>query len=756
MGNKMELLAPAGSVEGLKAVIAAGADAVYIGGSRFGARAYAQNPEEAELVGAIDYAHLRNVKVYLTVNTLLKEREMDDLVPYVRPYVEAGVDAVLVQDFGVLRRLHRSFPSLPLHASTQMNVTGAAAARMLAGYGVTRVVPARELSLPEIRQIREAGPEVEVFVHGALCVCYSGQCLYSSMIGGRSGNRGRCAQPCRLLYLKDDERFTGRTSILEEKQARHFLSPKDLCAVDLLPELAGAGVDSLKIEGRMKQPEYAAGVVSVYRKYLDLLERNPSDYRVAQEDRSFLYDLYNRSGFTDGYLHRHNGPEMMALVKHELTSEETERRHALYAEMHRCFMDREKKVPIRIEAAVFAGRPAEASFTAGGRTVRVTGDPVSAAKSQPLDEAKIRANMSKTGETDFEAVSVRVRTDGCSFLPVKSLNELRRAGVGALRDALTAEWRRLPGTEAEENARQPAEETGNGETAPSEAVQTAFPAAFSAPGGLPELSVLVSTEEQLEAAMESAADQVLVESSLLLSKTDPASAAERISSALKRKRKTFGVALPFVSRDTPADRKLKNLAVRLPGTGCGTLLTRSPEMLARLREAGLTSLVRADAGLYTFNRDAEAFLEDTGVTRLTAPLELNRYELAERDNRSSELILYGRIPLMITAQCLVKETVGCTGRSERHTLTDRTGAKFLVGCDCIFCYNEVLNSVPLMLFDEMKTIQSLGFPGVRVQCTVETGAETRRLLEMARCALRGAEIRFGGRFTRGHFLRGVE
>ena len=227
--TRTELLAPAGSLTALKASVNAGADAVYIGGSRFGARAYADNPGEDELITGIDYAHLRGARVYMTVNTLLKESELDDLEAYMRPYVEEGIDAVLVQDFGVLRRLHELFPALPLHASTQMTVTGPNGAALLRPYGVTRVVPARELSIEELKAIREeSGLEVETFVHVALCYCYSGECLLSSMIGGRSGNRGRCAQPCRLLNLLDDrEHFDGRSSILDRKDARHHLSPKE-------------------------------------------------------------------------------------------------------------------------------------------------------------------------------------------------------------------------------------------------------------------------------------------------------------------------------------------------------------------------------------------------------------------------------------------------------------------------------------------------------------------------------------------------
>ena len=298
-------------MEALKAAVSAGADAVYLGGAAFGARAYAKNLDEQEILSAIDYVHLRNRKLYLTVNTLLIEEELEEkLYPYLRPYYEQGLDAVIVQDMGVLKAVRSWFPDLDIHASTQMTVTGSAGARFLESLGATRVVPARELSFAEIQKIhRTTNLEIECFVHGALCYCYSGQCLFSSLIGGRSGNRGRCAQPCRLpyeAYDKDNHR-------MGEPGDRYPLSPKDMCTVELLPEIVKSGIMSLKIEGRMKKPEYTAGVVSLYRKYLDLYEKKPSRFHVLPEDMKKLYELYNRDGFNKSYYTVRNGRDMMAL-----------------------------------------------------------------------------------------------------------------------------------------------------------------------------------------------------------------------------------------------------------------------------------------------------------------------------------------------------------------------------------------------------------------------------------------------------------
>ena len=286
MMRSTELLAPAGSIDAMKAAFSAGADAVYAGGTRFGARAYAENPDTAQMVEAIDYAHLLGKKLYLTVNTLLTQRELTrELDAFLRPYYEHGLDGVIVQDPGVLRYLREHFPGLSLHISTQAGITGAAGTRAMQSLGASRVVPAREMSLDEIRKICAVpGMEVECFIHGALCYCYSGACLMSSLLGGRSGNRGRCAQPCRLAYRVCED-LQGRKE-LAGQQDGYVLSPKDLCTIDLLPDYVDAGVYSYKIEGRMKKPEYVAGVTAIYRKYLDLYAKGGREaYRVDPEDR---------------------------------------------------------------------------------------------------------------------------------------------------------------------------------------------------------------------------------------------------------------------------------------------------------------------------------------------------------------------------------------------------------------------------------------------------------------------------------------
>lgn len=315
--NRVEVLAPAGSYDIMTAVIKAGADAVYLGGEMFGARAFAGNLNRDEMIRALDYAHLRERKIYMTVNTLLKENECGQLVDYIAPFYEAGLDAAIVQDMGVFRILRAAFPDLALHASTQMTVTGSKSAQILKNMGAQRIVTARELTLDEIRSIHEeCDIEIESFVHGALCYCYSGQCLLSSMNGTRSGNRGRCAQPCRLEYTVESEDAHGEAKAVNDRSSAYALSPKDMCTLKILPDIIDAGVYSMKIEGRMKNAVYAAGVTSIYRKYTDMyLENGRSGYSVSREDINMLMDIYNRGGFTSGYYNSENGSKMMSLSR---------------------------------------------------------------------------------------------------------------------------------------------------------------------------------------------------------------------------------------------------------------------------------------------------------------------------------------------------------------------------------------------------------------------------------------------------------
>lgn len=516
MKDRVEILAPAGSMECLKAAIAAGADAVYTGGALFGARAYAHNLTEEELLEAIDYVHLHGRRLYLTVNTLIKDREMEkQMYDYLLPYYRQGLDAVIVQDIGLFRFIRKHFPDLPIHASTQMTLTGVDGAKFLEKEGAQRIVTSRELSMAEVKKIAdETELEIESFVHGALCYCYSGQCLFSSFIGGRSGNRGQCAQPCRLLY---------RTP--EAKRPQYLLSLKDICTLELIPEMIESGIYSFKIEGRMKKPEYAAAVAFQYRKYADLYlkyyeecpaEEDPAayamkKYRVREEDRQMLLDLYNRGGFHTGYYHTQNGREMISLNRPNhagvpavkvlakkgrnvtakaLTDlypqdiiELPMRKGREKADNYTC-KDAVRK-GMNVQIPVFADTPfkrdeiwmrtrnstlidtlreefvngkikericgtfrlypqEKATLTVKCRDAEITvaGEKAQEALSQPMSRERIEKQLRKTGNTEFEFSFLKVEIGEKVFLPMQSLNELRREALETLEKVLCEKYRR--------------------------------------------------------------------------------------------------------------------------------------------------------------------------------------------------------------------------------------------------------------------------------------------------------------------------
>ncbi len=427
--KRVELLAPAGSFQSVVAAVNAGADAVYMGGRRFGARAYADSAQaegEDMVMEAIRYCHLFSVKLYMTVNILFKDDELKELFSYIKPYYEAGVDGLIMQDLGAVRQIRAMFPDLEVHASTQQTITSVAGARMAQHFGMTRAVVSRELSLQEIRKIHdESGMELEVFCHGAMCYSYSGACFMSSLLGGRSGNRGRCAGTCRLCYETAG-------------QKGYYLSMKDMQTIELLPELIEAGAYSFKIEGRMKSPLYTAGVVSVYRKYLDLAldcidrkrgatkHESASDYRVAEEDLRTLREIFDRGG-TSSYLKKHNGADMIALSEKKFRAVDqtvTDRIQAAY-------IDRNRTITVDAAMDMTVGAPAVLTLSdAAGRMVTaVSEDLVLAAEQRPMLATEVEARLRKTGGTAFTLGDVQVSVHGDAFYPVGKLNELRRTAL---------------------------------------------------------------------------------------------------------------------------------------------------------------------------------------------------------------------------------------------------------------------------------------------------------------------------------------
>jgi len=768
-----ELLAPAGSFESLRAAVNAGADAVYIGGRKFGARAYADNPEEDLLLEGIRYAHRYGVKVHMTVNTLLKDRELAELYEYMKPYYEAGLDAAIVQDLGVFRELRQRFPLLPLHASTQLTVTGPESAKLLKEAGAVRVVPARELSLEEVRRIiRETGMEVETFVHGALCYSYSGQCLMSSLIGGRSGNRGRCAQPCRLPYtLSDGARKLNR------KNDVTLLSCRDLCGLDILPELVGAGITSLKIEGRMKSPRYTAGVVHVYRKYLDLLRSEGREgYRVDAADRKLLLDLFDRGGQTDGYYFRHNGRNMIAMAeKPEFREENRE----LSEMLDRRYVNAERVLSVNGQAVIKNGTPMRLLVSADTPEGTVRAEASGAAPEQARNagaaEDDVRARLMKTGGTGFRFASLDMELDPGLFLPVSALNALRRDALAALEAELLERTGNISARKASvrENGGELAGGAGasvpeiSGELpggvdafAPEgpAAAEKDGPASGKGSGNAPWLHVTVETEEQLDAAVSS---EYVTEISFTADMAEPErwkALADRVRGAGRR----VYLCMPQIFR-AEAERYFDAAGSALTETGFDAFVIRSLEepgyLRRRFAEAGRPCPpFFFDFQVYSMNRKAAGMLGSFGASRLTLPVELNLKELKALGAGGRELVAAGRLPMMVSAQCLKKNTIGCDRIPAVLTLSDRRGEEMPVKNHCAYCTNTILNAAPLSLCGMADGIRRLRPAGYRVLLTDEDREASFRAI---RCT--GEAFLRGGhpeeaydRFTRGHMKRGVE
>ena len=426
---RAELLAPAGSLSVCKAAVFAGADAVYMGGQKYSARAFAKSSvsEEDELLLAIEFCHLYGVKLFMTVNTLFKERELEKLLEYMDPYVEAGVDAVIVQDLGVAKVLKEAYSDLPLHASTQMTANTREAVSLLSSFGMERIVLSRELSLKDISDIYEnTGAELEVFVHGAMCYSYSGACFMSSLLGGRSGNRGRCAGTCRLPYTTGGKKG-------------NFLSMKDMNTLDSLEDILKAGAYSLKIEGRMKSELYTATVVSVYRKYLDLALRGES-YTVSEQDKQLLKAVYDRGGETS-YLYQHNAKDMIALADRPFRKEEEE----LTAFIRKSMEERERKLPLSMELKVESGAVLELSLEQEDIRISVFGEhPMEKAKQRATAREEMEKQLLKLGNSCFYPKALRIKGEEEVFIPLSTLNALRREGCERVREAILAKFRRNP------------------------------------------------------------------------------------------------------------------------------------------------------------------------------------------------------------------------------------------------------------------------------------------------------------------------
>ena len=789
MNKKVEILSPAGSYESLKAAIAAGADAVYIGGTRFGARAYANNLTEEELLEAIDYVHLHGRKIYLTINTLLKEHELcNELYDYLLPYYKQGIDAVIVQDIGVLTYIKEQFPDLPIHASTQMTITNVLGAQFLKSLGAERIVTAREMQLSEIEEIaKNTDVEIESFVHGALCYCYSGQCLYSSLIGGRSGNRGQCAQPCRLPYRTDNQ-----------KDTQYVLSLKDICTLEYIPELVEAGIDSFKIEGRMKKPEYVALVTAMYRKYVDLyLKYGKKAFRVEEKDREMLMDLYNRGGSHGGYYYTKNGRDMLSLerpnhagvpalqvmkckgrnvtvkalvdihkgdvielpdgaenftfgmdvLKGQTTTFVTHknqkfsqnhilnrtRNESLLQWIKASIIDSKSKMKINGRLKLSVKEAARLVIEYQDITVDVAGEKAQEAVNQPMNAERVEKQMRKTGNTLFEFDKFKIELDGNLFMPMQALNELRRTGIEALEKQILLSFRR---TEKQKVLH----------TDESEKTHNSMP-----------MYVYVENLEQWEEALNfDYAERIYLDCNAL----NKAWANLDIPNIIDRTHqsgKQIYLGMPHIFRKETI-LKYEEAYSNLLGVSWDGVLIRNYESYAFLKNHGYSGKIVTDYNLYQFNKYAKEFWKNEMIESTTAPLELNFKELKEVGVENSELVVYGYFPMMVSAQCVKKTTEGCKKQKGQIFIKDRYQKQFAVKNHCDYCYNIIYNTAPVVLTDQKMEIIELNPKAIRLHFTTENRQSMRKIMELYNEMFYkgGQVIEPEFEFTRGHFKRGIK
>lgn len=692
----LELLAPAGSPEAVTAAVQSGADAVYLGYGNFNARRNAKNFSREEAAAAISYCHLRGVKVYLTLNTLLTDRELPVAARTAAEASDLGADAVLVQDLGVLRTLRQTVPDLPLHASTQMSLHSLDGVKMAADLGLKRVVLSRELSRQAIEYICAHSPiEIEVFVHGALCMCYSGQCFFSSVIGGRSGNRGLCAQPCRLNYGWGDAADS------------YPLSLKDMSLAQYLRQLRKMGVSCVKIEGRMKRPEYVAVVTGIYSRLIHE-NREPT----AEELRQ-LQAAFSRQGFTDGYYVNKTGPAMFGVREKEPEPKE------LFAQAKAAYSRENPRVPVTFYAMLRPGESAKVGVEDGeGRVVTAEGPVPEAARTRSITKEEVCAQLSKTGGTPFLCGGVKAYVDKGLSLPLSALNALRRQVLEELAAQRSAPPRRRkeefhPGVRYEGRREEPV------------------------------FTFSLSHAKQLSQEL------LKLDPALIYLPVAEAAAHPEAVERAKAKGIPVAVTLPRILWDNEKTQLKKDLDTAR-ALGITDALVGTLGLVRPARDAGMN--LRGDFGLGVYNSQTLKELKRLGFRSATASFEARLPQIRDLSKPLDlELIVYGRLPLMITENCIIEGRYGRCGCENNNALTDRTGARFPV-VKAPGCRNEILNSKKLFLADKQSDYQKLGLWAVRLQFTTENAMECVQAAE-----------RYCGRgnwtppdYTRGLYYREVE
>lgn len=722
----IELLAPAGSLPIFYAVINAGADAVYVGGPKYGARAYAKNFTEEELITAIDYAHLYKKKVYMTFNILLKDEEFFESLKMLIPFYEAGLDAVIIQDLGLIPYLKEFFPGMEIHASTQMSVSDVTGARFLKEEGVKRVVTSRELSLAEIKKIKDTvNIEIESFIHGALCYSYSGQCLLSSFIGGRSGNRGRCAQPCRLPYKVLDENKKPLTKDID------ILSLKDLCTIELLPQIIESGVTSLKIEGRMKQASYAYTVVSIYRKYLDIYLNKSAAYKVSEEDYKALLDAGNRNGFTDGYYKRHNGKEMVTLssANHESSKGNIDEESICTP----------KKLPIKIDAKFAIGDDAiKVSLKNNSDNVSIVsniwsrGTITEKAQNRAMSKDDFAKQLTKLGNTFFmvedKDADLNITADDGLFVPVSKLNELRRKALQELINNLLQNKKRKFKSDLSRIEEPYKKDTKN-----------------------TTLSIMSYGNFITDVLIDKPyIKRIYIELAGFNDNT------VKLIKHIKEKApdKEVFLSMPYILRDN-LKNKINGYISMADGLFDG-ILVRSLDGYAYARSFKVPIML--DQNVYSYSKHTLAYLSNLkSVVGTTVPYELSEWEMSDGERSGSELLLYGYVPAMITANCIHNTYNKCIKNTKLLYLRDKMGFNFPVLNRCGFCENLIFNSAPICLINKGFTPKET-FNSYRIVFLNESIDEIENVLALYEKNVLNKDVKARDLtlFTKQHYKKGVE
>ena len=692
----LELLAPAGSMESLRAAVQNGANAVYLGCGIYNARQGAKNFTPQALTEAVKYCHVRDVAVHLTLNTLVSDKETQELVQLIRHAAQSGVDAFIVQDLGVVRLCRQIAPHIPIHGSTQMTIHSLPGVLLCAAWGLSRVVLSRELSREEIRYICQNSPiEIEVFGHGALCMCYSGQCYLSAAIGGRSGNRGRCAQPCRQSY------GYGRW------QNQYPLSLKDSCLVRELKELEQMGVASLKLEGRMKRPEYVAAVTGIYRKALDT-------HMVTRDMEKTLLDAFNRQGFTQGYYDGALGGEMFGV------REDTRENAALFKELRQTYETGETPlVPIRFQAVVRPGLTQLTVIDPQNRVCTAQGPAPEMARVAELTKEVLIARLTKTGGTPYRCVEAAVEIEPGLSLSASAINGLRRDVLNQL-TAL--------------RARRDVPALGRPERIPN----------YRTPQEPPAYNIQVTTKEQITGRLLKMQPNLLYVPLHLLTE-DAAFTRDLV------KKVRVCPVLPRVVHDGELAR-LKEQLRSLRALGIREALVGNLGLLLPVRECGMHP--RGDFGLNIYNSAALQSIREMELRSQCLSFEMTLPQIRDaKKGLPCEILAYGRLPLMITENCLIRGRTGqCTCHLGSAKLVDKTGSEFPVIRDGNTCRSVLLNGKKLYWLDRQEDLARLGLWAVRLYFTTENPQEVDRVLS----ACRSGEAMDPGACTRGLYLRGLQ